>query len=71
LLAEYCGEVVTEHNTNLENDSIMELLSTDNPKTTLNVVPDKYANVARFFNGINNSNIGSKIKQQNIRTMRC
>ena len=54
-----------------KNDSIMELLSTNDPKTTLNVVPDQFSNVARFFNGINNHVLGSKQKVQNIRTMRC
>lgn len=45
-----------------KNDSIMELLSTNDPKTTLNVVPDQFSNVARFFNGINNHVLGSKQK---------
>jgi hypothetical protein len=49
----------------------MELLSTDNQQTTLNIEPVKFANVARFFSGINNSVAGSKIKQQNLRSMRC
>ena len=49
----------------------MELLCTGDPKTSLNVAPERYSNVARFFNGINNSVAGSKRKQQNIRTMRC
>jgi hypothetical protein len=40
----------------------MELLSTGDSSTTLNVVPLKFANVARFFNGINNSDPSSKKK---------
>ena len=49
----------------------MELLSTGNPLTTLNIVPETHANVARFFNGINNSVVGSKKKVQNMQTIRC
>lgn len=37
-----------------KNDSIMELLCTGDKSTSLNVVPVQYANVARFFSGINN-----------------
>jgi hypothetical protein len=73
LLAEYCGEVRTEVQTKeyIGNDSIMELLCTGNPATSLNVVPDKHSNVARFFSGINNARADSKVRQQNLRTMRC
>jgi len=49
----------------------MELLCTDSPSTTLNVVPETHANVARFFNGINNSVKDSKKKVQNMQTIRC
>ena len=35
------------------------------------VVPYQYANVARFFNGINNSEKDSKRVRQNVRSMRC
>ncbi len=64
LIAEYCGEVRTEIQTKdyPNNDSIMELLCTGDPATSLNVVPSLYANVARFFSGINNSLADSKIK---------
>lgn len=60
ILCEYIGEVKTEkmcvNSPSLfNNDSIMELLSTPRTDTTLNVVPVKYSNIARFFNGINNS----------------
>ena len=46
---------------NDKNDSIMELLSSENPKSSLVVVPYEHANVARFFNGINNNQLGSKV----------
>ena len=41
----------------------MELLCTDSFKTSLNIEPEKFANVARFFSGINNSIPTSKTKQ--------
>ena len=49
----------------------MELLSSENPKSSLVVVPYEHANVARFFNGINNNQLGSKVAKQNVRSMRC
>ena len=49
----------------------MELLCSGSPNTGLVVVPYVFANVARFFNGINNSQVGSKTLKQNVRTMRC
>ena len=72
LIAEYLGQVRTDMQTRLDvNDSIMELLCTGNPNSSLVVVPYEHANVARFFNGINNSVKDSKRTQQNVRTMRC
>ena len=57
LLAEYLGQVRTDQQTMYDtNDSIMELLSVPDRRTeSLVVVPYSFANVARFFNGINNS----------------
>ena len=54
-----------------KNDSIMELLSSEDPKQSLVVIPLAHANAARFFNGINNAKKGSKKKVQNIKSMRC
>ena len=72
LLAEYLGQVRTDKQTwHDKNDSIMELMCSGNPNTSLVVVPYVFANVARFFNGINNSQVGSKQLKQNVRTMRC
>ena len=34
-------------------------------------MPYEHSNVARFFNGINNSVKSSKTKRQNVKTMRC
>ena len=72
LIAEYLGQVRTDMQTRLDvNDSIMELLCTGNPSSSLVVVPYEHANVARFFNGINNSVKNSKRTRQNVRTIRC
>lgn len=45
-----------------ENDSIMELLETGDADKSLNIVPEKYSNVGRFFNGINNARVDDKKK---------
>ena len=72
LLAEYLGQVRTEDESIcVENDSIMELVCTESPLTSLVVIPFEHANVARFFNGINNSVREAKTLQQNVRSMRC
>ena len=83
LLAEYLGQVRTDGQTRFDtNDSIMELLcattevqsaphAQEVSNKSLVVVPYDFANAARFFNGINNSDKDSKRKKQNIRTMRC
>lgn len=56
LLAEYLGQVRTDAQTMHDsNDSIMELMCSGNPSSSLVVIPYAWANVARFFNGINNS----------------
>jgi hypothetical protein len=62
LLCEYLGQVRYESQTvDSQNDSIMELLcSKDGSESSLCVVPEVFSNVARFFNGINNSEKGSK-----------
>ncbi|CDW89782.1 histone-lysine n-methyltransferase atxr6-like [Stylonychia lemnae] len=71
LICEYAGEVRTFRQCLFDkNDSIMELLDTGDSDTSLNIVPQKQANVGRFFNSINNSSKDSK-KKQNIRSLRC
>ena len=56
LIGEYLGEVRTLRQVLFdENDSIMELLSTGDADTTLMIRPEKFSNIGRFFNGINNS----------------
>ena len=55
LIAEYVGAVRTERQVLFsENDSIMNLLQTGKADTSLSLLPDKFANVSRFFSGINN-----------------
>lgn len=63
LVAEYFGQVRTDLLIQDEtNDSIMELLSHEDPAKSLVIVPYTHANAARFFNGINNSVKDSKRK---------
>ena len=69
LIAEYLGQVRTCAQTiNDTNDSIMELLccsgqdGAEDLDRSLVIVPYKYANAARYFNGINNSKKDSKRK---------
>lgn len=55
IITEYVGDV--DYLTNRENDdcdSMMTLLSAENPSDSLVICPDKRGNIARFINGINN-----------------
>ena len=61
LICEYVGEVRKSSDL-IQNDSVMELVS-----GSLDVVPVKYANVGRFFNGVGEN----QLKMANLRTMRC
>lgn len=71
LICEYLGEVRTCRQCLFSaNDSIMELLDTGDADTSLSVVPERHANVGRFFNGVNNGCKDSK-KRQNLRSIRC
>ena len=64
LLAEYLGQIRTDKQTMGDtNDSIMELICSGDPNSSLVVIPYVFANVARFFNGINNNQVGSKTKK--------
>lgn len=61
LICEYLGEVrINREIIFHDNDSIMELLNTGDSETSLSIMPEKYSNVGRFFNGINNKKKGSK-----------
>ncbi|KAL1222259.1 Histone-lysine N-methyltransferase ATXR5 [Cardamine amara subsp. amara] len=69
-IAEYTGDV--DYLKNRENDdcdSIMTLLLSEDPSKTLVICPDKYGNISRFINGINNHNPFGK-KKQNCKCVR-
>lgn len=54
LIAEYAGEVRTLRSALVhKSDSIMDLLCTPFSATSLVIIPDDYANLARFLNGVN------------------
>jgi len=70
LIAEYIGEVTTvERSGETSSDSLMVLLNTDDPKTSLVIDPSKAGNIARFLNGVNNANPRS-LRKVNVRSRR-
>ncbi|KNB42857.1 histone-lysine n-methyltransferase [Blastocystis sp. subtype 4] len=69
-ITEYIGEVdILAKNEQNSNDSIMDLLRSGNPKTSLVIIPEKVGNLARYLSGVNNSSEQSK-KKQNVRSAR-
>ncbi len=48
----------------------MELLDTGDSETSLLIVPEKYANIGRFFNSVNNG-VKESLKKQNLKSLRC
>jgi len=48
----------------------MEILDTGDSETSLVFVPEKYSNVGRFFNSVNNR-VKESIKKQNLKSIRC
>ena len=70
LLCEYTGNVITLQdyykklrNKEIEkNDSIMDLVITPFSETSLIICPYSYANLGRFFSGVNNKNKSSEAK---------
>ena len=68
----------TSQSVSISNDSIFQLLvvpskedsDDEDDQKSLDIVPLKYCNIARFFNAINNSVKGSKQKRQNTVTCR-
>jgi len=70
LIAEYLGEVVTMENSGQSNsDSLMVLLDTGDPETSLIIDPTMQGNIARFLSGVNNRSLLSK-RKANVRTRR-
>ena len=70
LVAEYVGEVTTmERSGDTSSDSLMVLLNTGDPATSLIIDPTRTGNASRFFSGINNLCNFSK-RKANVRTRR-
>jgi len=70
LIAEYVGEVITaERSGETSSDSLMMLLDTGSPKTSLIIDPTRAGNFARFLSGINNRCCASR-RKANVRTRR-
>lgn len=56
IICEYLGQVVLTRDILFDkNDSIMELLRSPSSKHSLSIYPNKFANLAKFFSGINNN----------------
>jgi SET domain-containing protein len=69
-IAEYTGDVDYLKNREKDDcDSIMTLLLSEDPSKTLVICPDKFGNISRFINGINNHNPVAK-KKQNCKCVR-
>uniref|UniRef100_A0A7S4SER4 Uncharacterized protein n=2 Tax=Ditylum brightwellii TaxID=49249 RepID=A0A7S4SER4_9STRA len=70
LIAEYVGEVITaERSGETSSDSLMTLLDTGSPKTSLIIDPTRAGNFARFLSGINNRCCASR-RKANVRARR-
>lgn len=70
IIGEYLGEVTTvEHSGQSNSDSLMVLLDTGDPQTSLIIDPTHAGNIARFLSGINNRSLLSK-RKANVRTRR-
>jgi len=70
LLLEYTGAVTRIKDSGKSNsDSLMILLQTDSPKTSLIIDPSAIGNMARFLSGVNNNSVESR-KRINVRTRR-
>ena len=55
IITEYVGDVdYLKNRENDEGDSMMTLISANEPSRSLVICPDKRGNIARFINGINN-----------------
>ncbi|PHT53434.1 putative Histone-lysine N-methyltransferase ATXR5 [Capsicum baccatum] len=70
IITEYVGDVDYLNNREADDgDSMMTLLSTNDPSKDLVICPDKCSNIARFINGINNHTPEGK-KKQNVKCVR-
>ncbi len=72
IITEYVGEVlparVAEFHHN-KNDSVFGLIQNPRSSLSLDIVPHKFANISRFFSGINNQCKESR-KRMNAQTIR-
>lgn len=70
LLSEYVGQVDFLANRECDScDSIMDLLRTGDPSSSLVIVPDRVGNLARYISGINNADAAAA-KKINVRSAR-
>ncbi|XP_055826972.1 histone-lysine N-methyltransferase ATXR6 isoform X2 [Solanum dulcamara] len=70
IITEYVGDVDYLKNREADDgDSMMTLLSTNDPSKDLVICPDKRSNIARFINGINNHTLDGK-KKRNVKCVR-
>lgn len=72
IICEYIGEVISKRTaitTSSDNDSLMELFVTNDADTTLLIRPQINTNIARFINGVNNSDpeAWKRINLQSVR----
>ncbi|KAL6508289.1 Histone-lysine N-methyltransferase atxr6 [Orobanche hederae] len=70
IITEYVGDVdYLKNREDDDGDSMMTLLTADDPSRSLVICPDKRSDIARFINGINNHIPGGK-KKQNLKCLR-
>lgn len=71
IITEYVGEVVTSRQSLIwkSNDSIFSLIRTPRSKTSLDICPNRFANISKFLCGINNSQRFGRL-QENVQTMK-
>ncbi|KAJ0968413.1 hypothetical protein J5N97_025330 [Dioscorea zingiberensis] len=70
IITEYVGDVdYLENREHDDGDSMMTLLSAEDPSKSLVICPDKRSNIARFISGINNHSPDGK-KKQNVKCVR-
>lgn len=70
IIGEYLGEITTMTKSSESNsDSLMVLLDTGDPETSLIIDPTSVGNIARFLSGVNNRSLMSK-RKANVRTRR-
>ncbi|KAG6537012.1 hypothetical protein ZIOFF_002090 [Zingiber officinale] len=70
IVTEYVGDVdYLKNREHDDGDSMMTLLSAEDPSKSLVICPDQRSNIARFINGINNHTRDGK-KKQNLKCVR-